>query len=270
MNGILQNLRDSSDGAAALNDTTAVALILLLLFIIAVGLFFLSFVRRHARAQLEKIARDETEPPAARFSAQASSPLFDSPCRWLAVRSGNALEVQQALHLNNPVACSWEEGLAEARERRLFISPPVGEWVLVVGSGLPDPAEDVDVCFHFLRRLSQQLGHVQFFSLNRALHHHAWVRLENGRVLRAYAWAGETLWNEGRMTLDEAALGLRCFGYTDEATRTDFNEQEPAALNVEKVPALAARWSLDPTAVDERQIGGGPGITGEFSQSQPF
>ena len=49
--------------------------------------------------------------------------------------------------------------------------------------------------FALLRRLSCALGHVQFFSVNRALNHHAWVWMKDRDVRRAYAWAGETLWN---------------------------------------------------------------------------
>ena len=42
--------------------------------------------------------------------------------------------------------------------------------------------------FALLRRLSRTLGHVQFFSLNRALNHHAWVWMEDGvvRILSLY------------------------------------------------------------------------------------
>ena len=83
--------------------------------------------------------------------------------------------------------CSWEEGLIEARERKLFISPPVGGWILVVGSSLPDPTEDVDECYRFLTSLSRKLGHVQFFSTNRFDNHHAWALIDQGRVFRLIA-----------------------------------------------------------------------------------
>ena len=62
--------------------------------------------------------------------------LFGQPCRWLAIKGHNPIAVQDALHLNAPMPCSWEEGLIEAREHKLFISPPVSGWILVVGSSL--------------------------------------------------------------------------------------------------------------------------------------
>src|SRR5216683_1429788 len=88
--------------------------------------------------------------------------FFRRPACWLAVKNRNVLAVQSALGLHNPKPCSWIEGLAG--EEKLFIAPPVKGWVLVIGSGLPDPSEDVDVCFRFVRELSRKLGQVQFFS----------------------------------------------------------------------------------------------------------
>lgn len=265
MNRLLEFASGSSP-----NETIIISLILLLVSSIALGLLFMSFVRRQVRAARLRRAELESISQAASLRHAGHASLFESPCRWLAIRSGNVQAVQEALHLHNATECSWQEGLAEARDRRLFISPPVGDWILVVGSGLPDPSDDVDKCFHFLRHLSREMGRVQFFSLNRVLHHHAWVRMEDGRVQRAYAWAGHTVWNQGRVSTEERALGLHCFGYAEAATRTDFTDQAPVAFNTEKVAALAARWSLDPAAIDDRRLGADPGITGEFSLSRPF
>ena len=119
-----------------------------------------------------------------------SPSLLRRPTTWLAVRSRNVHAVQVALGLNNVQPCTWLEGLSG--DEKLFVAPPVKGWVLIIGSGLPDPADDVDVCFRFLTSLSQKLGHVQFFKANRVLGHHAWVRVENGQVMRGYAWAGKT------------------------------------------------------------------------------
>ena len=116
---------------------------------------------------------------------------------WLAIKSGSVQAVQSALSLHNPKPCSWAEGLSGDHEQSLFVSPPVAGWILVIGPALPDPAEDVDVCYRFLTDLSRKLGHVQFFHVHGVLNHHAWVHIHTGRVIRAYAWAGKTLWNQG-------------------------------------------------------------------------
>jgi len=34
-----------------------------------------------------------------------------------------------------------------AGEQKLFWAPPLKGWILVFGSGLPEPVDDVDICF---------------------------------------------------------------------------------------------------------------------------
>ncbi|MBI3874377.1 MAG: hypothetical protein HY300_00075 [Verrucomicrobia bacterium] len=258
-------------GAAVQNGDYLVFLLsaLVALILLVAGFFvWLAFRERRNRRRYRSAA-DRLHARERWAAGRFQNPPFDSPCRWLAIRSGNPQSVQTALNLHNPTACSWEEGLAEARDRKLFISPPIDGWVLVVGSGLPDQADDADACFHFLTRLSRKLGHVQFFSLNRVVHHHAWARLDRGRVQRAYAWAGQTLWNQGPLTFVEAELGLRCFDYFEVNPRGDFSQSDPASVNTDKVPLLAARWSVDPAAIDERRLKPGRGIAGDLSSSRP-
>jgi hypothetical protein len=104
------------------------------------------------------------------------------------------------------------------------------------------------------------------FSASRVLHHHAWIKADNGRVLRAYAWAGRTVWQQGARTSAEADLGLKCFDYAESPERILFEHPDPLSLNVEKVPLLAARWSLDPARIDAQFLEAGPGIAGEPSR----
>jgi hypothetical protein len=150
-------------------------------------------------------------------------------------------------------------------ENRLFIAPPIRGWVLVTGSGVPDPADDVDRCFRFLRELGRKVGHVQFFHADRVLQHHAWARIDCGRVLRAYAWAGATLWNQGARSTTEAELGLKCFNYGEDLPPAKWGVSELLAANVEKVPLLAERWSLDPAELEVRMLSHACGIAGRPS-----
>lgn len=197
-------------------------LLSLLLLILGVGAFFFWLATRHGRQRQALAEAALRHPPSRRWPDEESfrPEIFDSPCRWIAVRTTEPRAVQKALKLANPTLCTWAEGLAEARDRRLFITPPIGEWVLVVGSSLPDPGDDVDECFHLLTDLSRKLGLVQFFSLNRALGHHAWARLDAGEVLRAYAWAGHVMWNQGPPSPAELGLDLRCYEYLEEVEKT--------------------------------------------------
>lgn len=257
-----------SDGGG--NDTVAVIMLLLLAVITTVGISFVLLARYHVRKRQEDEARLES---FLRLNG-GSNPthggtrsIYGLPKRWVAIRSTNQQAVREALGLYNARTCTWEEGLAEASQRTLFISPPVGSWILVMGTCLPDPHEDVDRAFRFLLDLSQKLGHVQFFQADRVLYHHAWVRAEDGRILRAYAWAGETLWNQGNLSIAETELGLRCLDYGDMSGMDSFPPAAFIQTNTDKVVALAAHWSIDPLTVDQNALRLGQGLAGEVSSA---
>ena len=231
-----------------------IMIILFMAMIVVVGI-----MREVVRYELRR------HEPAGRATSGPKFPsaVFEAPNRWLAVRSQSSQAVQTALGLQHARACTWSDALGAPFEPRLFIAPPVDGWVLVMGCDLPDPADDIDDCFKFLVGLSEKLGEVQFFSRHRAVSHHGWARLEGGQVLRAYAWAGETLWNQGEMTDAERELKLRCLAYSQSSNVLGLAEREILALNTERVVRLAARWSLDPTTVSGPTLEG-PGIAGDL------
>ena len=216
-------------------------------------IFFWMFML-HRRAQKSQIMAAETPKPIP------LAPVFPQrPTTWLAIRSASSEKVLDALGLNHSIPCSWSEGMAGAHE--FFISPRVNGWVIVTGLALPTPDDDVDACFLFLTALSRKLGHVQLFHAEKFTNHHAWARVDDGCVTRAYAWAGETVWNQGAQTISETRLALKCFSYGDISVTNEIAE-----MNFEKVAALAARWSLDPATVDERLLNQAGGTAGELSQ----
>lgn len=185
---------------------------------------------------------------------------------WLSIKSSSAHAVQSALSLHNPKPCSWAEGLSGDHEQSLFISPPVAGWVLVFGPALPDPSDDVDVCYRFLADLSRKLGQIQFFHVNSVLNHHAWVRADSGRIVRAYAWAGRTLWNQGALTPAERSLRMQCHEYFETPEPALFSSAETTPTNADKVHLLASRWSLDPADIGGRGADSEHGIIGEASR----
>jgi len=218
------------------------------------GIIFIWMMFLHRRAKrLEKAA---TQAPRPRAFPQLRP---QRPVTWVAIRSVSPEMVQAALGLSQSIPCSWSEGMAGGHE--FFISPRVNGWVIVTGLALPSPDDDVDACFLFLTSLSRKLGHVQYFHAEKFTHHHAWARVDDGCVTRAYAWTGETVWNQGTKTLPESRIGLKCFNYGDSgATR------EIAEMNFEKIGALAGRWSVDPAAIDEHLLDQAGGTAGELSQ----
>ncbi|HBU59625.1 MAG TPA: hypothetical protein DEB48_07270 [Verrucomicrobiales bacterium] len=189
---------------------------------------------------------------------------LNSPEQWLAIRSGNVAAIQETLGLSNPQRCTWKDGFAISGVERLFISPPVNGWILVVGPALPAPEEDVDFCFHFISHISKRLGHVQFFSVNSALNHHCWVRAHTGRIERAYAWCGETQWNQGPVTPEESVIGMECHQYGISIEDLDPKQITQLNNNTVNIPQLAARWSINPDALSPEIFTKSSGITGEL------
>ena len=248
---VLFAMQDLSLGIAE-GDYTAAMLVALECLAIGIGLVILGWLMAtHRRARQEQKSFAES---FGFFPLKTDTP--PRPACWLAVRSVSTESVKTALGLNRAAPCSWVEGLAGSHE--FFISPRVHGWVIVTGLGLPNPSDDVDATFMFLTSLRRKLGHVQYFYAEKFSRHHAWARLDDGCVTRGYAWTGETVWNQGHKTLPEFDAGLKIFNYAETtATIAD------AEMNFERVPQLAARWSLDPAEVKLDSTRQSIGLAGE-------
>jgi len=218
---------------------------------LGMGIIFLSLIYAMHRRSYYLNLQSATGPN--KYSVLFFPPFLRRPTTWLAIRSVNPKAVQSALGFNRSTVDSWSEGMTGGRD--FFISPQVHGWVIVTGPGLPNPGDDVDACFHFLMALSRRLGHVQYFHVNAILQHHAWARLDDGCVTRAYAWANETVWNQGAKTLPEIELGMKCSAYGENLASIG-----EAEANARKIPLLAARWSLDPAEINSRFVKHGSGI----------
>ncbi|HEX3799422.1 MAG TPA: hypothetical protein VH413_12050 [Verrucomicrobiae bacterium] len=248
------------------HNLMASMLVLMLSFVVVMGIFLVYLVLRWRHVRLTTPAESRSfEELATALAIKGPRLGLKRPNCWLAIQNSDLLAVQSALALHNPKPCSWSEGLSGEGESKLFVSPPVSGWVLVMGPALPDPGEDVDVCFRFLLELSRKVGQVQFFNENGMLNEHAWVRAESGRILRGYAWAGKTLWNQGSVTAAEVELGMKCYDYAEPEPKA-FGLGEPGVNNADKVHLLASRWSVDPDTIDERLIEQELGIVGQPSR----
>src|SRR5471030_1384300 len=119
---------------------------------VAVMVFFwVKFLQRQNRAAAA-FSHCAGEISPARPAASAIR-----PSTWLAVRTLEPEIIRAAL----------------ADEDDFFISRRVNGWVIVTGPGLPDPGDNVDACHLFLTALSRELGHVQFFHMEKFSAHHA-------------------------------------------------------------------------------------------------
>jgi len=257
-------------GVSGWQESDIVAALLILVLGMALGIGLICFLLVLHSMRNGKVANRQTvwASLAERTEARLQLSLLPTPSRWLAVRSGNPHVVQVALGLHRPMPCTWEDGLSGSLEKKLFVSPAINGWVLVMGSHLPDPSDDVDRCFLFVSDLSRKLGQVQFFSQNRILNHHAWVHLQQGVVQRAYAWAGRTVWNQGPRSGAEIELGFRCFDYGQAPDSDAPAQSQQLQHNTERVCLLARRWSIDPNMIDARGLKESPGISGVLLRSR--
>ena len=219
-------------------------------FVLGTAMFMYFWMRKVRQREL---LEDHFLTPKSFFPS--SLRLMQRPNCWLAIRAVSPESVKQALGLIRTEPCPWVEGLSGSRE--FFISQRLSGWVIVTGMGLPHPGDDVDATFLFLTALSRKLGHVQFFYADRILQHHALARLDDGCVTRAFAWVGETVWNQGPPTVPEIETGLSLPAYGDGATDAAIRK------NIQKLPQLAARWSLDPADVKLKSARESIGIAGD-------
>ncbi len=211
-----------------------------------------------------------------RHLLQPTSPQPDQPQpfgykkTWFTISSSDTAAVADAFHLTNVQPCTWNDGLARASSNQLFDSPPIQNWIFVVGQ------LDLLIDEHALSQrlplllnpLSIRFGIAHFFSTHRVVEYHVWARSHSGLLVRAYAYLGErgeTLWDAGPATT-EADLGL-----------TFFNEQSPDAddpaywdrtdlhfPDEESVMHIARHWCLAPIDLTPNDSPPALGVRGTF------
>jgi hypothetical protein len=151
---------------------------------------------------------------------------FGYKVSWFAVKTDQPNLVRQTLNLANPRPANWKTGIEAgyaSPERGdshswVFVSPPVGGWVFVVGSDLPladlrdsrNPPQGARIDRRFEQifgALSQVFPEVQFFASYRVVGLDGWVRARRGRVERNFLIAdGEVYANVGAQTAEERQL----------------------------------------------------------------
>lgn len=185
---------------------------------------------------------------------------------WFAVQSLDAQGIVEALGLTSPRPANWQSGLCAAYEepRCVFLTPPVEGWTLVIGQVLPDPGGEgrPDRCTPVLLELARRFPRVCYFSTYGRAEIHAWALAEHGRLLRQFAWIGETgecPWDSDPLTAEERQLGLHF-------ARHALPAGDDAAPGEDDVLALAAHWSLDVTCLESANAGLGIGAVCAVSE----
>jgi hypothetical protein len=141
---------------------------------------------------------------------------------WLALRTGDRSKVLEAL---------------AARNFTVKVLEPERGWTVAKGK-LPETPDPTLVAL--LSDLSRKFGEAFYFATYRIVEYHAWAKAREGRVVRAFAYlgeSGEVLWNHGTPTAAEIEAGL-----------------EPDAVDEwmpddDTVFAIARAWGIDPAEV---------------------
>src|SRR5262249_6648795 len=89
---------------------------------------------------------------------------FGYKSAWYALRTVDIELVVAALGIKQIVESTWSEGIEAAYSDKVFVTPPLGDWILAAGLCLfykgETPAASVQP---MLTRLSKEFGEAQYF-----------------------------------------------------------------------------------------------------------
>lgn len=206
---------------------------------------------------------------SVRFTTEPDAPMaFGEGMAWLAIRSEDTAAVMTALGVAEATPANWAAGIATIYDPKLcdayvFVTPPIGGWTLVAGVPLPLPASRafVDKLTPLLARLGAEFSDVQYFASYPVIDLFAWSRVERGRIVRAFAIGDEgIIWDRGRLTREERALGLKLFELRGiRGRKGDAGEAIILHPTEEQVRRMANGWSLDPLAIERDGLSEGTG-----------
>ncbi len=198
------------------------------------------------------------------FGADPDLPkAFGCDMAWLAIKSDDPNAVAEALELTELVPANWNSGIGTIYDGKLgdtyvFVSPPVKGWTFVAGIPLPLPVgrSFVDKLTPMLARLSSAFRDVQYFAAYPDIDLFAWARLERGRMVRAFAIGDDgVIWDRGRLTQEEKALGLKLFELRGiRGRKGDAGGAIILHPTEEQVLQLARSWSIDTGRLDKFDV----------------
>ena len=188
--------------------------------------------------------RRSTNYEASKEPSSASTYFrYAPPTVWLVARDLEPEAILIALGAKEARRGEWEEGFGPSPRCRWVAAPRYDEWTLIFGNGLDRLVADPDRAYVRLRELSRQLGMVQLFYRDATGGGHGWALADRGDILRAFLWEETTQWNQGVVTSGERRLGMVLPGYGEAGEKT--------RSNVDRVFALAKRWSVNPQEIPD-------------------
>lgn len=199
------------------------------------------FFKRN-KQKIEISDRSAVTPLEMVFDSKPDLPeSFGYKCQWYAIRTTDSLAVAKSFNLTDTHNANWRTGMEGAYARYYFVAPPVNGWTLVINSLMPDLSA-TDECnpLEVVNKLSKQYGEAYYFGTHRVVEYHAWIKSRNGVLIRAYGYlgeSGETIINEGELTIEEVDNGLLF---------TSLDVEEPDVPAEEDVIKMAKLWSISP------------------------
>lgn len=174
---------------------------------------------------------------------------FGDNMAWYAVRNANAQQISAALQLTSLTKTSWDDGIKAIYEdcdtnddahtwSRVFITPPVNNWILVAGWWAMSHLEHIGLqqMETLCKSLSVNFDEVQNIGVNSKVDYYQWVLAKKGVLVRSFEYLqSEVMPNlYGSPTDAEIALGWPA------------DAQETWRPTLPEVLALAGRWSINP------------------------
>ena len=211
-----------------------------------------------------------------------SSVGFGYKTGWVAVKGVPPARVIEALGLRKVVEVEWSEGIEHAYAKsRVFVTPALGPWVLVVGEG-PwqvgfddahfrgifdlDVGNSFEVAAALLTTWSATLATtVLGFYTHRIPEAHAWIACREGTFQRLCWYVGQEGEGGERGDRTEVERSAELGRSIDDSLREPGGDQDDwDPIDEGDVMAVAAAWSLDPTRVEDDHPQPGRGWIGQL------
>ena len=173
----------------------------------------------------------------------------DFPCpfgykiSWYAIKNETPQSIVEKLKLKVIGESNWQNGIDRVHnlQNSAFVSPPLDDYVLVIGIS-PDDEHEI------VKKHALSFKELQYFGTHRVVEYHAWAKFIDGKIIRSYCYVGESgevTWCEGDITFEEKSLGFDKFPSSTEETFSD--EFDYGNLpNEENVLDIAKAWGIDP------------------------
>ncbi|MEQ8825048.1 MAG: hypothetical protein RIC14_11805 [Filomicrobium sp.] len=228
------------------------------LVVVLLAAFVVPEIRRVRR--LEDVVVEEIPDQACAFGYKMA---------WLAIRTEDTQKLVRSLKLARTMPANWNSGIGTVYDDKLgpshvYVTPPVDGWTFVVGLALPHPVNErfVDKLTPLLLSLGDEFNEVQYFFTYPLIDFFAWARVQNRRLTRAFAVNDEGIvWNKGRITRAEKALGMSLFELRGVRERHgDAGGELVLYPTEEHVMQIARSWSIDPIKLDQMEAGAGVGF----------